>query len=333
MKFDYIIGNPPYQEERKGESTTALPIYHNFMREAYSIGSVCELITPARFLFNAGRTPKEWNKQMLADEHFRVVQYIHDASTVFPNTEIKGGVVISYYDSSKTYKPVGIFTVDETVNNIITKASAENKDNSIGSLCFVATKFNLEKLVSDYPIYSGHERRMSSNVLSFECFDDINDENKILIYGNESSKRKGRYIKEKYVDVSDRNIFRFKIIVPKADGNGAFGDTITNPEILEPKTGFTHTFMGIGGFDTYKEAEAALHYIKTKFARTLLSVLKVTQDVNADKWSLVPIQDFTDSSDINWSLPIPEIDAQLYKKYSLSESEIAFIESHVKEME
>ena len=96
--------------------------------------------------------------------------------------------------------------------------------------------------------------------------------------------------------------------------------------------GFTHTFLGIGGFRTREEAENLNKYIKTRSARTLLGILKVTQDMNADKWKYVPLQDFTPNSDINWSASIHDIDQQLYKKYGLSQQEIDFIESHVKEM-
>ena len=96
MKFDFIIGNPPYQEERPGESNTALPIYHQFMAASYDTGEAVELITPARFLFNAGRTPKHWNEKMLSDTHLKILLYKKDASEIFPNTEIKGGVVVTY---------------------------------------------------------------------------------------------------------------------------------------------------------------------------------------------------------------------------------------------
>ena len=105
------------------------------------------------------------------------------------------------------------------------------------------------------------------------------------------------------------------------------------PEVLPPASGFTHTFLGFGGFETRSEADAVLKYIKTKFARALLGVLKVTQDLNADKWKYVPLQNFTENSDIDWSKSIAEIDQQLYKKYSLTPDEIKFIETHVKEME
>lgn len=81
-----------------------------------------------------------------------------------------------------------------------------------------------------------------------------------------------------------------------------------------------------------EDAEHALKYVKTKFARALLHILKVTQDNNRETWRYVPLQDFTDSSDINWNTSIANIDKQLYKKYGLSQEEVDFIETHVKEM-
>lgn len=333
MKFDFVIGNPPYQDDRQGESTTALPVYHQFMDAAYQVGTAVELITPARFLFNAGRTPKKWNEQMLDDPHLSVLHYEGDGSKVFPNTEIKGGVVITYRDVKKTHHPIGVFTIYPELNAILDRIQSFNNP-SFSELGFVASKFNSEQLFDDYPQYAGHERRMSSNVLSFDCFHDETTTDDVRIYGiyGISKKRCFRAINEKYVDMSDANINRFKIVMPKADGNGKFGDTLTMPEVLPPKTGFTHTFLGIGGFDSEGEANASLKYIKTKFLRALLGVLKVTQDLNADKFRFVPLQNFTPTSDIDWSQPIPDIDRQLYRKYGLTDEEIAFIESHVKEM-
>lgn len=333
MKFDFVIGNPPYQEERRGDSTTALPIYHQFMESVYDLGTAVELITPARFLFDAGRTPKDWNKKMLSSNHLKVLYYEKNASLLFPNTEIKGGVAITYHDINKNFQPIGVFTVHEILNKIIQKVSAAPKPTMLSSIAFVATKFDIERLTQDFPQYVGHERRLSSNVLNFDCFTDAPmEDNDIKIYGIYAGKRAFRYIQKSYIDMKDSHIEAYKIVLPKADGNGNFGDVITNPEILPPQTGFTHTFLGIGNFETEFEAISTLKYIKTKFARTLLSVLKVTQDINADKWKLVPLQDFTPASDIDWTRSIPEIDQQLYAKYGLDEKEIAFIESHVKEM-
>ena len=102
---------------------------------------------------------------------------------------------------------------------------------------------------------------------------------------------------------------------------------------MNPLVGFTETFISIGAFDKELEAQNALKYIKSKFARTMLGVLKITQDNPRDKWQKVPLQDFTISSDIDWTKSISEIDQQLYKKYGLDQTEIDFIESKVKAMD
>lgn len=331
--FDYVIGNPPYQEDRRGESNTALPVYHDFMEAVYGIATSAELITPARFLFNAGRTPKEWNNKMLNDEHLKVLEYEPDASKVFPMAEIKGGVAITYRDESKGFGAIGTYTIYEELNDILKRVLPYVKDgHSLASIAFVASKFDTKQLFEDYPMYEGHERRMSSNVLSFGCFHSDFSNGDIMIYGVENGKRTQRYIAQKYVSMTDENIPLYKIVTPKADGNGAFGDSLTNPEVLPPNSGFTHTFLGIGGFSNEYEAQSCLKYIKTRFVRTLLGILKITQDLNAEKWKYVSLQDFTPASDIDWSKSIHEIDLQLYRKYGLDEKEIEFIETHVKEM-
>ena len=333
MKFDYVIGNPPYQDERQGTSTTALPVYNNFIDASYKVGSSVMLITPARFLFNAGRTPKQWNEQMLNDEHLKVLYYEKDGEKVFPNTDIKGGVAITYRDEKRSYGAIGTFTIFPELNLILRKVKNKIvKGNSLADIMFVASKFNTNTLFNDFPIYAGHERRMSSNVLTFDCFHEVEEGNDISVYGIVKGKRQHRYISARYVDLTDTNIERYKLILPKADGNGTFGDILTNPEILPKRSGFTHTFLGIGSFMTEAEAKAEMKYVKTKFARALLGVLKVTQDNNADKWKYVPLQDFTAHSDIDWSKSVAEIDQQLYRKYDLTEDEIEFIETHVKEM-
>ncbi|WP_060664197.1 hypothetical protein [Bacillus sp. CHD6a] len=103
--------------------------------------------------------------------------------------------------------------------------------------------------------------------------------------------------------------------------------------IGRPFESATPTFISIGAFTTQSEAENALKYIKTKFLRCLLGILKITQDNPPSKWAYIPLQDFTHNSDIDWSKDIPEIDQQLYKKYGLNKSEIDFIEDKVKVMD
>jgi hypothetical protein len=104
------------------------------------------------------------------------------------------------------------------------------------------------------------------------------------------------------------------------------------PLIGEPLVGHTDTFISIGNFDDEFEANSVLRYVKSKFSRAMLGVLKITQHNSQSTWAKVPLQDFTPASDIDWTKSIPEIDQQLYKKYGLDETEINFIESHVKEM-
>ena len=104
------------------------------------------------------------------------------------------------------------------------------------------------------------------------------------------------------------------------------------PILCGPMIGATETFLSIGAFEHRSEAEATMKYVKTKFVRALLGVLKTTQDITPEKWKCIPLQDFSSSSDIDWSASIANIDMQLYKKYNLSEEEINFIETKVKEM-
>lgn len=99
MKFDFIIGNPPYQgENTQGDKGFAPPIYDKFMEESFKVADAVELIHPARFLFNAGSTPKVWNEKMLEDAHFKVLYFEQNAGNVFAGTDIKGGIAITYHD-------------------------------------------------------------------------------------------------------------------------------------------------------------------------------------------------------------------------------------------
>lgn len=123
------------------------------------------------------------------------------------------------------------------------------------------------------------------------------------------------------------NLMKYKVFVPKSNGSGAIGEVLSTPLI-----GHTQTFISIGSFDTEYEANSLLKYPKTKFARTMLGTLKVTQDNKKATWLNVPLQEFTANSDIDWSKSVSEIDKQLYKKYGLSKEEIEFIERKVKEM-
>lgn len=114
--------------------------------------------------------------------------------------------------------------------------------------------------------------------------------------------------------------------------SGELGETIASPVIAGPGEGFTQTFISFGNYSTRDEAEAMLKYLKTKLCRTLLGILKITQNGKKPVWKFVPLQDLTTASDIDWSQSVANIDCQLYVKYGLDNKEIEFIESHVKEM-
>ena len=341
MKFDYCIGNPPYQDESLGDNKDfAPPIYDKFLSSAYEIADRVELIHPARFLFNAGSTPKAWNKQMLSDPHLKVLYHEQDSSKVFQNTDIKGGIVITYHDRSKNYGPIGIYTAFDELNSINRKVHQSEDEQSISDLIYTQCRFNLEALyASDKNLKScigseGKDRRFRNNAFEkVPVFTDSptnNDDIKVL--GISKNKRVWRYIPRIFVDMNHENLKRWKVLIPRANGSGAIGEVLSTPLIGEPLIGYTQSFIGVGSFETENEAIAVMKYVKSKFARTMLGILKVTQDNDREVWRLVPLQDFTSSSDIDWSQSVAEIDRQLYKKYGLSEDEIQFIETHVKEM-
>ena len=344
MKFDVIIGNPPYQDETLGDNKGfAPPIYHKFLENAYEIADAVEMIHPARFLFNAGSTPKEWNKRMLADEHLKVLYYEQDSSKVFANTDIKGGVAITYHDKKKDFGAIEIFTAYAELNDILKKVLHNSHFEKFSDIVVTRTAYRLtDKMHEDYPkaieqLSDGHAHDMSTNIFERlpQVFYDEKPQDEfsyIQILGRENGERVYKYIREDYVN-KVCNLDKYKIFLPKANGIGLLGEVLSAPVVASPKIGATETFLSIGSFDTETEAKFALKYIKTKFARVLLGTLKTTQDITPDKWKNVPLQDFTASSDIDWSKSVQEIDTQLYEKYGLDEQEIDFIESHVKEME
>ncbi len=344
MKFDFVIGNPPYQDETLGDNKGyAPPVYHKFLESAYEIGEIVEMIHPARFLFNAGSTPKQWNDRMLQDPHLKVLYFEQDSSKVFSNTDIKGGVAITYRNKSENIGAIGIFTAYKELNEILKKVSGQDTFLSFSKIVITRTAYRLtNKMHEDYPnaikqLSNGHAYDMSTNI--FERLPQIffdekpNDgEEYIRILGRANNERAYKYVRRDYINTVS-NLDKYKIFLPKANGIGVLGEVLSAPILCGPGVGSTETFLSIGAFSNINEAEAALKYIKTKFTRALLGILKTTQDITPEKWKCVPLQNFSSSSDIDWSASISNIDRQLYSKYKLSEEEINFIESKVKEME
>ncbi|MBQ7197442.1 MAG: hypothetical protein IJS40_08565, partial [Synergistaceae bacterium] len=153
----------------------------------------------------------------------------------------------------------------------------------------------------------------------------------LKILGRVDNRRVYKYIKRSYV-VDNDYIDAYKVFAPEANGTGAIGEILSTPLIGEPLIGVTDTFICIGCYDNLIEAENTFKYIKTKFARAMLGILKVTQHNPRAVWRYIPLQNFKSDSDIDWSKTIREIDEQLYAKYKLDKNEIEFIETHVREM-
>lgn len=343
--FDFCISNPPYQDDVKNPGDRANPLYHKFMDMDYKIADVVEIIHPARFLFNAGQTPKAWNEKMLSDPHLKVLRYEPDSKKFFRNADIKGGVAVTLRDINKNFGAIGSFSPFPELNSILQKVrDIEGEDSAyLDSVVSSRGMFRLTPLFfEDFPYASSKLGEGTGNMIVSNIFHKLpevfldkppkNHEVYLKILGRVDNRRVFKFIKRAYV-VNNDFIDAYKIFVPKANGSGAIGEVLSTPLIGEPLIGVTDTFICIGRYENLMEAENAFKYIKTKFARTMLGILKVTQDNPRAVWRYVPLQDFTASSDIDWSKNIPEIDAQLYAKYNLEQSEINFIESHVRSME
>lgn len=338
MKFEVIVGNPPYQMKKEGTSDN--PIYHLFMDIAYKLSDKIALITPGRFLFNAGKTPKDWNEKMLNDEHLKVISYDSKSSDVFPDIDLKGGIAITLRDKKQVFEKIKVFSQFEELNSILQRVLKASDFESIEGLVYTQNKFDLETLYNDYPQFKkiigseGREKRLTTSIFSQLSFfsKEKKFSNDIEILGLINNIRKYRYVPLKYLE-KHNNLNDYKIILPKSNGTGAFGETLSTPLIGNPLVGYTQSFISIGSFKTNNEAESCLKYIKTKFVRSMLGVLKVTQDNNKDVWKYVPLQDFSSNSKIDWTKSISEIDQQLYVKYKLTKVEIEFIEKMIKSME
>lgn len=341
MKFDAIVGNPPYQIMATGDANGSDPIYHLFIDAACKLGEKVSFIHPARFLFNAGKTPKDWNEKMLNDEHYKVVQYWANSGDVFPTVDIKGGVAVTYWDKNRTFEKIGTFVAYDELRTILKKV-LESNFKTFADLVYTRTLYRFtDVLYKENPWAEsrpskGHLYDMSSNALDMFpelFFDEKPNDGKeyARIYGLANKKRSYKWIKKSYVKIPDNFDF-YKVLVPAANGSGAIGEVLSTPVIGQPVIGHTETFLSVGKFNTQEEAENCMKYIKTKFARAMLGTLKITQHNIQETWLNVPLQDFTANSDIDWSKSVSEIDKQLYKKYNLSKEEIAFIESKVREM-
>lgn len=343
-KFDVVIGNPPYQDDLIGDNEAkSPPIYHLFMDAAFEVGERVVLVTPARFLSNAGQTPKSWNQKTLSDEHLSVAIFEPSSSTIFPGTAIDGGIVVTYRDATRVIGPIGSHSyLSDTAKSVVDAVGSRSNSSLASTITEHPCSWN-EQVFVDHPelrerIPASSGLRMKTN--TFERMGEVclksdpqDGHEHVRILGLANRKRAERWVRKEYV-VAPEVVDKYKVIIAGADGAAVkSGRVVGMPTVATPGTGFTQTFMSIGKFESEAEAEACATYVKTKFARAMLGILKTTQHNSAIKWRHVPLQDFTPQSDVDWSKPLAQIDEQLYAKYGLDSEEIAFIEGTVKPMQ
>ena len=238
-------------------------------------------------------------------------------------------------NTAENYGTIKTYTAFPELASILHRVTDCIDFKNIIAIIHLQNKFNLDALYKEHPDYkniigsNGREKRLTTSIFNqLDVFNDFKTAaDDVRIIGLIDNIRIYKYIPQKFLD-NHANLLKWKVILPKSNGSGAIGEVLSTPLI-----GYTQSFISIGAFDIREEAQAALKYVKSKFMRTMLGILKVTQDNNTDVWEYVPLQDFTSHSDIDWSQSIADIDKQLYRKYKLDEDEIAFIEKMIKPME
>lgn len=344
MKFDIIIGNPPYQLSDGGgvAKSSAIPIYNLFVNNSLELEPkyLC-MIIPSRWM-EGGKGLDDFRNSMINDKHIRLLCIFNDSKECFPNNDIKGGVCYFLWDRDNN-KPCEVYT--------------HNKDEIVPSTRYLK-ELDIDIFVRDPRLlhilkhllvykYESFENIVSPRKpygLSADIFKDPQKYNLPPISDTEISggysiigldehqKRIKKYIPKDYPLPKKEGLDQYKVFIAKAYGCGAIGEVPSTPVLSTPGELCTETLLQIGPFDAKEEATNVVKYIKTKFFRCIVGVKKQTQNAAKQVYGYVPMQDFSDSSDIDWTMPIHDIDLQLYKKYNLSDEDIDFIEKNIEEM-
>lgn len=331
MKFDAIVGNPPYQEAK---GTNIVPIFNHFMTLAKEINPrYISMIMPSRWMKGGNRGLDDFMKETLADTRIELLHDYIDPKEVFPGVEIKGGVCYllwgKFYNGMCRYSLHDVSKKEQSVERYL---KTEGCDSFVRypicvSILEKIRKFNEQSfsgLVSvrePYGLKSDFFKHPQKYGVEHLSKDPIKDG--IKIYGLENLKRVERYVPNSYkVKRREETLNSYKIFIPNAYGCGAIGEELGTPILGTPMSICTETFYLIGPFQGEDESKNALTYLKTKFFRLLVGLKKITQHTTRDTYSLVPIQDFSR----------PWTDEELYKKYALTDEEIDFIETMIKPM-
>ena len=331
MKFDVIIGNPPYQLSDGGAQASARPLYHLFVQQAKKLNPrYLTMIIPARW-YAGGKGLDEFRNIMLKDKHIRVLHDFNNASECFPNVEIKGGVCYFLWDRDNSGDCIVNTHINDAISSSMKRPLLEDGCDSFIRQNEAITILRKVQNVKDKSFASIVKPAMTFGLRTFVTdFDSkIPAPNHTKVYANHCIG----YIKTSKIKSGLDYINKWKVILPEAIGSGDMTKDVCKPILSEPNSINTETYIMNGPYKTETEAINVIKYIKTKFFHFMLGLKKVTQHTTSKVYQFVPIQDFTNNSDINWDLSSAHIDKQLYAKYGLTEEEIEFIESMIRPME
>lgn len=316
MKFDVIVGNPPYQlSDGSGKGAGATPLYNLFVHQAKKLNPrfLC-MIIPSRW-FSGGRGLDEFRDEMLHDNRLRVIHDFLDASECFPGVEIKGGVC--YFLWNRDHKGLCNIVTHEKgkiVSSMERPLLEEGKDTFI--------RYN-EAIPIYKKISALHEPTMDTVVSSAKPFGlrtyvqgkPEKFPGSVKFYANNSVG----YIAENEILQNKEWIYKHKVIAPYAVGSGDSKTDVVKPLYSEPGSCCSETYIVYGPYETKVETDNVISYIKTRFFHFFLTLKKNTQHATKRAYSFVPVQDFHES----WN------DEKLFEKYGLSSDEIEFIENMV----
>lgn len=234
MKFDAVVGNPPYQGE--SENTRKPSIYPFFYDMAFRLSRYATLISPARFLFNIGDTSKDWNYKMLNDEHFKVVKYFPKSQDVFTTVEIKGGVAITVRDADSNFGAIGIFAKYEELQKILRKVLGKKEDSIMELISSRGIYRFTDEFFNDFPDASNKFGKGTGNMMASNVFTCVPEAfmlekpnvDAVRILGLNGRQRSWRWIEKKYIQ-SNEYLDSYNVAISKVNGSGKFGETLTMP--------------------------------------------------------------------------------------------------------
>lgn len=338
MNFSAILGNPPYQEVDGGGGSSARPIYDKFIGFTTLLKpSFVTIIIPSRWM-TGGKGLDDFRANMLSNHHIRVLHDYLNASDCFTNVAVEGGICYFLIDSFNegkceffSHTTTGITSLERYLDDNDSDVVVRNA----GALSILVkvkkktTRSFSEKILARNPFgISNYEQGISTTPLT----------GGLKVFGRFDGGRDFRYLPANFtLSKGTEVVGSWKVFLSKADGAaGQLGNPIPARIIGQGVVGDTsticsETFLAIAPFSTEEEANNVTTYCRTKFFRFMVGIRKL-KNMTRDTYKFVPMQDFTASSDIDWSKSVEEIDAQLYAKYNLSPEEIAFIESMIKPM-